>query len=110
MKKLSKVIVVIFFVTTSVHAGSSTLEMSEPELLKEIKQLLDKPSFAIDADIEADVTFVFNSKDEIVVLSVDSKSQYAEGFIKSRLNYQKLNSKFNSVATRYKLPVRITKQ
>lgn len=40
--------------------------------------------------IDAKVSFVINKNNEIVVVSVDSKNENLDSYIKNKLNYQKL--------------------
>jgi hypothetical protein len=44
------------------------------------------------------------------VLSVDSKSETLDGFIKSRLNYKKVGTQYGSEAKVFKMPVRIVEE
>lgn len=78
------------------------------EIKEKIGELLKNPNFKINEDITAVVKFVFNSDNEIVVLSVKSESSALKYFIKTRLNYQKLVLDKAQRSRRYQFPVKIT--
>jgi len=93
MKKLILVFVVIL-ASTQVFANDKTRkEASEEKLRNEIVVLLDRPQIELDQnEIKADIEFILNTKGEIVILTVDSEKVAVENYVKSRLNYQKVNS------------------
>jgi len=72
----------------------------------EIGKLLENPNF--DMEVTTSVCFIINSEGELVVLSVDTKNTVVERFIKSRLNYEKINSRLIK-GKEYTVPVRIVK-
>lgn len=111
MKKLNVMLLAVAFAISSfANANTEPKNTTTTELSKEIKQLLKKPSFKIDAQEMAYVTFTLNEDKEIVVLSVDSESKAVENFIKSRLNYQKVNSTLGKDIKFYKLPVKVVEE
>lgn len=107
MKKLNVMLLAAAFAISSVASASTKPTKSETNFTSEIKELLENPSFKVEDEIEASVTFTLNNKGEIVVLSVDSDSNIVEGFIKSRLNYQKLEAKPTTGVKFYTMPVRV---
>lgn len=109
MKKLNVLLLAAAFAVSSVASAGTNPVKTENELTSEIKTLLEKPSFKIKKEITAYVTLTLNDKNEIVVLSVDSKSKTLESFIKHRLNYKKLNMSLNGNNT-YKVPVRLVQE
>lgn len=91
------------FSLTPVQAFSSN-----PDLFKEeINKLLQGMEIEIEEDIVAHVFITFNKKNEIVVLSVETESDFIGELIKSRLNYKKLNSVLDTSVKEYKLPIRL---
>ncbi|RZT00323.1 hypothetical protein [Aquimarina brevivitae] len=94
-------------ISSTAIAGTPTEPTQEQQLNKEIHQLLDEPSFNVDGEMTAFVTFTLNEKGEIVVLNVDSENLTVESFIKSRLNYKKVAMKLNPTIKFYKVPVRL---
>ena len=61
----------------------------------------------LDYDASATIMLTVNMDNEIVVLSVDSNNKDVASFIKSRLNYQKLDGEFDSKLKAYKVPIKI---
>lgn len=106
MKKI-KVLCVAAALAFSGVALAGTEPNQEQKLNKEIGQLLDNPTFNVEDELTAYVTFTLNDKDEIVVLTVDSDSSLVESFIKNRLNYKKVATKLNTGTKFYKVPVRL---
>ena len=72
------------------------------ELRKEITQLVQAPGIEEGETMVANVNFMVTSKNEIVVIHVDTNNKYMDNYIKHRLNYHQLkttgikpNSKYN---------------
>lgn len=109
MKKLNVMLLAVAFAITS-FANANTEPKNtttSTNLTEEIKELLKKPAFKVDAEETAYVTFTLNQNQEIVVLSVDSENASIENFIKSRLNYQKVSSGLGDDIKFYRMPVRV---
>ncbi len=108
MKKISfTLIAALLFVlgTTNANEGSGT----EKKLSTQIQEMLNKNSFPLeDGEITADVRFTINKNGEIVVLSVETENVSLEGFVKGRLNYQKVELRNIQEGKIYKVPVRVT--
>ncbi|WP_378183765.1 hypothetical protein [Aquimarina sp. SS2-1] len=108
MKKFNVMLLAAAFaISSSIATASTTTKEPQVNFTKEIKELLKKPSFKVEDEIEASVTFTVNNEGEIVVLSVDSDSDIVKGFIKSRLNYQKIETKLDTGIKFYTVPVRV---
>lgn len=111
MKTIKTLLLVLAITFTSVLSANTNPTHAEPDVLtKEIATLLKNPKFRVAEDLVANVTFILNEDQEIVVLNVDTKSEVLESFIKSRLNYNKLDGNINSVNKTFEVPVRITAQ
>ena len=78
------------------------------KLCKEIGHLLEMHSFDNPNDLVAHVTFTVNNRNEIIVLEVDTDNSAVDRFIKSRLNYRKLNADAKNGKVYY-IPIRIAK-
>jgi len=109
MKLLKTTLVAIaLLMGTITMTATETLNVdpttSTETISKEISKLLQNPSFTFNESIEASVTFVVNKHNEIVVLSVDSNNDAVSSFIKSRLNYEKLEVSVDE-GTEYIVPV-----
>ncbi len=110
MKKVNVILVALalFIGTLTSYAGVDPVTLPlEPT--KEIGELLKAPGFEVDSDIRAVVTFVVNKNNEVVVLSVDCETKQFCKYIKSRLNYQKIDSGLKK-GVEYKVPIRIQKE
>jgi len=99
MKKLILVIAVAILSSAQSFANDkNTNETVQQKLRKEIIVLLDKPQFEVEkTNIIADIEFTLNAKNEIVVLNVDSEESIVSDYVKSRLNYKKVN--LNTIKT-----------
>ncbi len=111
MIKVNLILLVVAFTISSIaNAANKSSDFKDENLSNEIKELLKSPSFKIDDELLASVTFTLNNKKEIVVLSVDSGNEMIENYIKSRLNYKKVGAKINSNIKTYTMPVRIVEK
>lgn len=107
LKSLITVIVFSLFVTTA-FANSSTETTSSEELREEVSELLGSHSFSdLDKSIEAEFSFIVNRDNEIVVLSVDTKSKGVETFVKRQLNYKKIHVVGLRTGKVFKMPITI---
>jgi hypothetical protein len=107
MKQFSLILVVLsLLLGTSISVAAVNEEKDKITTSEEIGTLLKNPSFLVDEEATINVTFVVNKKNEIVILLVDTKDQLLESFIKSRLNYEKLQNSL-SVGKEYKVSIRI---
>jgi hypothetical protein len=106
MKKLS-VILVAFVLLLGTNVTAANVELDKETKLtisQEIGDLLTDADMELDYDVNANVTFMINEEGEIVVLTVETMDSSIESFIKSRLNYQKLQNKLLA-GEEYKVPI-----
>lgn len=92
--------------TDPVKTKAPVSKIESTKVSKEIKRLLENPNFLIEKELTAFVIFTLNDQNEIVVLSVKTEYETLENYIKSRLNYSKLDLKLNS-EKKYGVPVTI---
>lgn len=106
MKKLSVILVafVLLFGTSLSAAEVGIIKEKNLTISQEIGDLLKGADISLDADVNSFVTFMVNGEGEIVVLTVDTDNLVIEKFIKSRLNYQKLQNKL-SEGEEYTVPI-----
>ena len=106
MKKLSVILVAfVLLLGTNVTAADAGLDKDKKlTISQEIGDLLTDADMELDFDVNANVTFMINEEGEIVVLTVDTSDSSIERFIKSRLNYKKLQSKLLA-GEEYKVPI-----
>ncbi len=74
----------------------------------QIQEMLNKNTYPLEeGEIKADVRFTINKNGEIVILSVDTEDVSLEGFVKGRLNYQKVELTTIQEGKIYSVPVRV---
>ena len=107
MRKLSLVVVAaMLLVTGNVLANDTDGVKPTTSISTQISKMLSDNSFS--DELTAQIRFTLNSEGEIVVLSVDTDSEVLEGFVKSRLNYKKVDVDAIEEGKLYTVPVRIT--
>jgi ribosomal protein L7Ae-like RNA K-turn-binding protein len=110
MRKLSYVIVAAMLLSTGSILATST-ELDEPTagISEQIHEMLADNSFSEgECNSTAQVRFTLNDKGQIVVLSVETESENLERFVKSKLNYKKIEISNVKEGKLYTVPVRIT--
>lgn len=110
MKKIMFTLLVVLLFFSGQGFATETAEINPGKKLSiRIQELLKKNSFKVDADdLTAQVRFTINKEGELVVLSVDTDDANLEGFVKSRLNYQKVEVNQVKEGKIYVVPVRVT--
>ena len=110
MKTIGKTILALLFVgSLSITAQAKDIA-PEKTLAKEIASMLSNIQLPSGDDIVAEVKFLVNADNEIVIVSVDADESFVETIIKGKLNYQKVKSdeatpnKVNTVKIRLKQP------
>ena len=94
MKKLIVLFFALVLGSSQVFASNENPASKDQKLRNEVADLLKSPEIELEKDeISASIQFTLNNKGEIVVLTVDSEEDVVEYFVKSRLNYKKVNSK-----------------
>jgi hypothetical protein len=91
--------------TTAFAANPAPIEEGSTTS-KELKKLLKNPEFIVDHDMEAQVLFTLTDDNEIVVLSVATDDNEVISYVKSRLNYQVLDSELEQ-GKQYVIPLKI---
>ncbi|MCH2490954.1 MAG: hypothetical protein MK211_12460 [Flavobacteriales bacterium] len=108
MKKLNALVVAFaLLIGTSLSAAALPAVNDDNPTTEEFGKLLENPDFKLDQEMYAQVSFILNEKNEVVVLSVETANQELEAFVKRRLNYHKLEVELKQGVS-YKLPVRVT--
>ena len=109
MRKLNLVVVAaMLLVTGNVLANKANGENPDKSLSAQISAMLSENNFNEDqTDVTAQVRFTLNTEGEIVVLSVSTENDIMENFVKSKLNYKKVNLDEVREGKIYTIPVRI---
>lgn len=110
MRKFKTVSVAFALLATmSVFATKGKKATKENSLSGQIYEMLKENQFNADhKEMTAEVRFIVSDKGELIVLSVETENEILEGFVKSRLNYQKVQLQNVAPGKVYIIPVRIT--
>lgn len=107
MKQSKLILMLAIFMSTVVMANVDP-RPSTKEISKQLSFILGTPDFRLTQDaIVANVRFKVNSESEIVVLTVKSENELVESYIKSRMNYRKVEISGLVKGQEYTVDVRI---
>ena len=105
VKSIFAAVVLLF--STSITLA--TEPVNDPSLFieasQEISKLLESPAFEVREDFSASVSLIVNNDGELVVLDVDTDSSQVESYVKSRLNYHKINAQLTK-GLEYEVPLK----
>jgi hypothetical protein len=91
--------------TTATEKAPSNITQ---KLRTEIVSMLgNKISLELKTSATAEISFIINNYNEIVIISVDSKIDELKSIIKSKLNYKKIAVRGTEKGEIYKIPLRI---
>lgn len=111
LKTIITVIAISLSTVFSVAATEKNPTNNKKELRTEIVSLLgDKIPLEIKTLQTAQISFVVNNKNEVVVLSVNSKLKGFTNYAKRKLNYKKINTKNLKKGEVYMMPIIIKKK
>lgn len=107
--KIKTVVVAFLLGFSNLVAASNELPLDKKEVMttitKDVQKLLKNSELNLTNTEKATVKIMINSRNEIVVLSVDTNSALVDTFVKSRLNYKKISTKTASEV--FILPIKI---
>jgi hypothetical protein len=115
MKKLKLILMAIAlcFATMTVSATETTPDKTS-ETNKAFRTKIisligtEAPSYLTNGkDVTAKLSLMLNNKNQVIVVSVDSKNNSIEEYVKSKLNYQKIDVKGLKKGEIYKVPLTI---
>ena len=109
MKKLV-VLFLGFTLSTTVLFANNTdpVVAAKKELRLEIVKLLGNNEFPLTTEFaKAEISILLNGKNELVIISVKSKSGALEDYIKRKLNYKKIQINTLAKMKIYRMPIKI---
>ncbi|TSE07798.1 MULTISPECIES: hypothetical protein [Aquimarina] len=111
MKKLTILFAVFVLGSTQIFASNDNPINSEQQLRNQIAVLLESPEILVENDtLNAKIEFTLNGEGEIVVLSVDTKESTVKNYVKSRLNYKKIDSEIANIGSKiFRISLKILK-
>ena len=114
MKKLKLTITAIALCFATITASATETKPSNKEANKAFRSKIvsligsEAPSYLTQGkDVTAKLSLMLNNKNQVIVVSVDSKSGNVEEYVKSKLNYQKINVKGLKKGEIYRVPLTI---
>ena len=109
MKNLKLIALVLAISISSISFATPT-KTADPksELREQIVDILgDTINVLCENDVEAEVVFTLNNKSEIVIVSVNCENGDLDGYIKSKLNYKKVEVTSLNEGQIYRMPLKI---
>ena len=109
LKVLIAAITLTLFSTSTVFAFTETTDKNN--LRAEMVSLLgDQTSLELESQtLKANVSFMINKKNQVVILSVDSKNKNIDTYVKSKLNYKSVNASGITKGKIYIIPLKLKK-
>ena len=111
--KLTLAAIALCFATLTTSATETTPKKANETnkaFRSKIVSLIGKeaPDYLTDGkDVTAKLSLMLNNKNQVIVISVDSKSTSLEEYVKSKLNYQEIKVKGVKKGEIYKVPLTI---
>lgn len=90
--------------------GARTAKSPNVKISSQIESLLEEQNgfnLGDNKELAAVVRFTLNDDKEIVVLSVETKDERLESFVKARLNYEKVADQNLKEGKAYRIPIRV---
>ncbi len=114
MKNLKSIIAIIAISLATTFSTTAT-EKEPTKITKKLRtEIVSMLGNNVKLDIKnsskAEVSFMINSKNEIVVVNVDSKVNEFNSYVKSKLNYKKLTLQGVTKGKIYRMPIKLKKE
>jgi hypothetical protein len=107
--KIKTLLVAFLLGFSSLVSASNDRPTDKKEVMttitKDVQKLLKNSELDLETTELATVKIMINTKNEIVVLSVDTNSVEVDAFVKGRLNYKKVSTKIASEV--FTLPIKV---
>ena len=113
MRKISLVFASALLLSAgNVFAIEGALKAKSPKakICNQIERLLEERSgfnLGDSNELYAVVRFMLNGEQEIIVLSVETQDERLEGFVRARLNYEKVADQNLKEGKTYRVPIRV---
>jgi hypothetical protein len=110
MRNLKSIITILAISLSTIYAVNATEvnPSKTKELRTEIVSFLGSYiSIELNETSTAEISFIINNQNEIVIISVDSNINKLNAFIKSKLNYKKVDVRGIIKGEIYKIPLTI---
>ena len=115
MRNLKSIIAILAISLATTFSTTATEKDNDKESKKVTQELRTEiVSFlgsTVQLDIKkssvAEISFMVNNKNEIVVISVDSKEREFQSIVKNKLNYKKIDVKGAKRGEIYRVPVKL---
>jgi hypothetical protein len=113
MRNLKSIIAILLF-SLSISFSSNAIEKDPSKVTSELRSeiiniLGNKILLELNTSSTAEVSFMINNKNELVIISVDSNLNEFNSFVKNKLNYKKITTKGIQKGEIYKMPIKINK-
>lgn len=112
MKKTAMCFLMLFVVVSNNFANEIENKSTQIKTSKTLKEQIVELLKGYDGDsinTKARITFIVNKKSELVVLTVHSKNDDVDAFIKGRLNYKKVKTSVQKIMKVYEVSIKIVK-
>lgn len=111
LKSITLAVLFLFATSFATYANNTKPTNTKDALRTEIVSMIGNeiPVELTTKSIEAQVSFMVNKNNELVVVSVDSSNELLDTFIKSKLNYKKVKAAGTKKGEVYILPLKVNK-
>jgi hypothetical protein len=112
MKNLKTVIAVVALSLATVlpaaaNTNPTTVKEGKTLLRTTIVSLLGKHQYDLEKTLEARVSVMLNNENELVVVGVSAEDKTIASFVKTKLNYKKVDVKGIKKGTIYRIPLKM---
>lgn len=115
MKNLKSIIAILAIslaTTFSTNATEKDFDKESKKITQKLRtEIVSMLGSTLELDLKssstAEVSFMVNNDNELVVVSVDSKVREFKSMVKNKLNYKKINVKGAKKGEIYRIPVKL---
>jgi len=112
--KLALAVIALSIVTVMPASANTNVDPTNPTtteaktiLRTEIATLLGKHVYDLNESLEAQVSIMLNNQNQLVVVAVKSKNTNVSNFVKTKLNYKKVDVKGIQKGIVYRVPLKM---